>query len=138
MENKTADYTIGALIKELPEMNCRTFIDVFLQGDLWFAIDSDLGIDLAEEYNHNSLKLTPSITEGDILEFKVKFVYQKGGHEGDGEYLQYIIEFTYPNGKSEYIAIEGIYNSYEANEYRYHKPYMAKPVEKTITVWEAL
>lgn len=137
MTDKIVNYTIGTLIKELPEMNCRTFIDVFLEGDVDYTHNSDLVIDVARAYAQNSLALTPSITKGDLLHINSKLIYQEGGYEGDGEYLQYVIEFTYPNGKSEFIAIEGIYNSYDSNMYEYHKPYIAKPVEKTITVWEA-
>ena len=66
---------------------------------------------------------------------KLKLVHEEGGHSGDGEYVERVIEHKHDNGDKFYIKFTGFYSSYEGIEWddEFKK---VKPSKKTITVYQ--
>jgi len=134
MEDKVIKYRIGDLIKENPDMYCNHFIQIFLDDEVDREDEQHILINLADEYSKADLEITDSIKDWDIMYYTVNLVHQKGG-EGQGEYYVEVFEFTYADGTSEFIAVQGIYNSWDDTYYDRHKPKVVKPVQKLVTVW---
>lgn len=134
MEDKVIKYRIGDLIKENPDMSCSHFIQIFLDDELDREDEQHILINLADEYSKADLEITDSIKDWDIMYYTVNLVHQKGG-EGQGEYYVEVFEFTYADGTSEFISIEGRYNSWDDTDYDGYKPKIVKPVQKLVTVW---
>jgi len=136
IENTIVNYTIGTLINEKPEMSCSDFIEIFLKDGVFGDRDEEhYSINLEDKYRKVFLETTQSIKSGDILYYTVRQVDQDGG-EGQGEFYREVFEFTYADGKSEFIAVEGRYDSWDDTDYDIYEPKVVQPVQRLVTFWE--
>lgn len=92
--------------------------------------------DIAEKHNLSSGELAELHFKPQLDGFTMELVYQEGGGEGEGDYVERVIEVA-ADGDSAFVACTGFYDSYNGTEWA-NDWHLVEPRQVTMTKYFAV